>query len=148
MAHLPFSHTFSGARARAAVNGRIVGFAAGVSGSESVDYEPVDVLDLLEIREFVPTAYRATLSMQIFRIIGESLKQQGIFPKSDDLSILTSGDLTVTVEDKLTNSTAYQFEQCRAAENSWDISARGLVSQNLSMVCIRVKDEFERPING
>ena len=70
-----------------------------MSGSESIDYEPVDVLDLLEVKEFVPVAYRATLSAQIFRVIGKSLKRLGIFP--EEKNILTTGDLTCHIEDSL-----------------------------------------------
>lgn len=142
------SNVFSGARARLKVDGNIIGFAAGVSGSESIDYEPVDVLDLLEVREFVPVAYRATLSAQIFRVIGKSLKALGLFPVDSDLSILTSGDLTVSVEDRLTGETAAQFEQCKCSEHAFDITARGIVSENVNFVTIRLKDEFNNPANG
>lgn len=140
------SNVFSGARARFKVDGNIVGFAAGVSGSESIDYEPVDVLDLLEVREFVPVAYRATLSAQIFRVIGSSLKGIGIFPIEEN--IITSGDLTCTVEDKITGNTMAQFENCRAQEHTFDVTARGIVSENVTFVTIRLRDEFERPIGG
>lgn len=137
------SNTFSGARARFKVDGNIVGFAAGVSGSESIDYEPVDVLDLLEVREFVPVAYRATLSAQIFRVIGQSLKALGIFPQEQN--ILTSGDLTCTVEDRITGSTMAQFEAVKCSEHAFDITARGIVSENVTFVTIRLKDEFDVP---
>ena len=135
------ANVFSGARARFKIDGVPVGFAAGVSGSESIDYEPVDVLDLLEVREFVPVAYRATLSAQVFRVIGKSLKALGIFPKEDN--ILTSGDLTCTIEDKLTGETMAQFEQCKAQEHTFDVTARGIVSENVTFVTIRMKDEFD-----
>lgn len=142
------SNVFSGARALFSVNGIQVGFAAGVSGSESIDYEPVDVLDLLEVKEFVPVAYRATLSAQIFRVIGKSLKALGIFPTDSDLSILTSGDLVCTLQDRLTGETAAQFEQCKCSEHSFDVTARGIVSENVNFVTIRLKDEFNNPANG
>ena len=137
------ANVFSGPRARFKVNGNIVGFAGGVSGSESIDYEPVDVLDLLEVREYVPVAYRATLSAQIFRVIGQSLKAAGIFPQEKD--ILTSGDLTCVLEDSLTGNTAAQFEACKCSEHAFDITARGIVSENVSFVTIRMKDEFDIP---
>jgi hypothetical protein len=140
------ANVFSGARSRFKVDGNIVGWAGGVSGSESIDYEPVDVLDMLEVREFVPVAYRATLNATIFRLIGQSLKAMGIFPVEEN--ILTSGDLTCTVEDKLTGNTMSQFESCKAQEHSFDITARGITSENVTFVTIRLRDEFERPIGG
>lgn len=140
------SNVFSGARARFKIDGNIIGFAGGVNGSESIDYEPIDVLDLLEVREFVPVAYRATLSAQIFRVIGQSVKALGIFPTQEN--ILTSGDLTCAVEDVKTGNTMAQFEACKAQEHSFDITARGIVSENVTFVTIRLRDEFERPIGG
>lgn len=143
---MPAPNVFSGARARFKVDGNVVGFAGGVSGTESIDYEPVDVLDLLEVREFVPVAYRATLNAQIFRVIGKSLKALGILPTEEN--ILTSGDLTCTVEDRLTGNTMAQFEACKCQEHAFDITARGIVSENVTFVTIRLRDEFERPIGG
>lgn len=138
------SNVFSGPRARFKIDGNVVGFAAGVSGSEAIDYEPVDVLDLLEVREFVPVAYRATLSAQIFRVIGKSLKALGIFPQ--ETNILTSGDLTATVEDTISGNTMSQFESCKCSEHAFDITARGIVSENVTFVTIRLKDEFDNPL--
>lgn len=136
------ANVFSGARARFLVNGTPVAFAGGVSGSESIDYEPVDVLDLLEVREFVPVAYRATLNAQIFRVIGQSLKQLGIFPVEEN--ILTTGDLDCAIEDRLNAGTTMAlFQNCKAQEHSWDVTARGIVSENVTFVTIRVRDESE-----
>jgi hypothetical protein len=100
----------------------------------------------LEVREFVPVAYRATLSAQVFRVIGSSLKQLGIFPTEEN--ILTTGDLTCTIEDKLTVNTMAQFEACKASEHTFDITARGIVSENVTFVTIRLRDEFEVPVGG
>lgn len=138
---------FSGSRARVKINGTQIGYAAGVSGSESVEYDPVEVLDLLEVKEFVPVAYRVTLNAQIFRVIGQSLKKQGIFPTESN--ILTSGDLKLTIEDRLApNDTMAQFEGVKAATNSWDVTARGITQSNVDFVAIRLRDEFDNPTVG
>lgn len=88
-------------------------------------------------------AYRATLSAQIFRVIGKSLKALGIFPVEEN--ILTSGDLTCTIEDRLTGETMAQFEEVKCSEHSFDITARSTVSENVNFVCIRLRDENEIP---
>ena len=141
------AEVFSGARARFKINGIQVAYAGGVSAEEMVDYQPVDVLGLLEVREWVPVAYRCSLSAQVFRVVGSPLKKFGeagvsIFPKQDD--ILTSGDLTASLEDTLnTGSVVASFEQVKAAGHTWDTGARGIVSENISFVAIRTKDEAE-----
>lgn len=138
------SQTFSGARAIFLVNGVAVGFAGGVSGEEMIDYEPVDVLNLLEVREFVPVAYRVSLNAQIFRVVGNSLKAQGILPIQSD--IITSGDLEAAIQDSVTRNTVQLFQGVRCAGHSFDITARGIVQENVPFVAIRVVDEFENPV--
>lgn len=130
---------FSGARARFYYDSTPVGYAAGVSGEETIDYEPVEVLDLLEVREHVPVAYRVTLSAQIFRVIGDSLKQQNIFPKPED--IITSNAMSAHIEDKVSKNNPAAFTGVRCAGHSFDVTARGIVSENVNFVAIRVKDE-------
>lgn len=135
------SQTFSGARALFLINSVPVAFAGGVSGSEEIDYEPVDVLNLLEVREHVPVAYRTTLSAQVYRVVGQSLKQLGIMPQQDD--IIVSDDLEAAVQDTVTGSTIALFQGVRCAGHTFDITARGLVQENVTFVSIRVLDESE-----
>lgn len=132
---------FSGARARFKINGKKIAYAGGVDGTEEVVYEPVDVLDKLEVAEYVPVGYRVTLSCSIFRTVGESLKKLNIFPKEDN--ILTSGDLVATVEDSQTGRTIAQYEGVKASSKNFSITARGIVGQNVTFVAIRAKDEAD-----
>lgn len=133
---------FSGPRARFKLQGVTVAYAGGVSGEETIDYEAVDVLDLILVKEHVPVAYRATLNAQIFRIIGNSLKNQNVFPKPD--KIITAESLTASIEDaELTGKTMAFFTGVRTAAHTFDITARGLVSENVNFVAIKVTDESE-----
>jgi len=133
--------TFSGARARLKINGEKVAYAGGVSGEESVDHEPIDVLDLLEVLEFVPVAYRASMNANIFRVVNQSLKNLGIFPQNTN--ILTSGALEAAIEDSQTQQTTYLFQGVKAAGKTFDIAARAPTSENINFVAIRVLDESQ-----
>jgi len=135
------SFIVSGVRARFKINGQKVAYAGGVSGEESYDMEPVDLLDLIESLEHVPVGYRANLNANVFRVINSSLKNLGIFPKTSD--ILTSGALEASLEDRQTSRTMALFQGVRATTKSFDVSARGLVSENAGFVAIRVLDESE-----
>lgn len=137
------SNTFSGARAVFLIGGAPVAFASGVSGEEMIDYEPIDVLALLEVREHVPVAYRTSMNAQIFRVVGQSLKKLGILPRQAD--IITSGDLEAAIQDTVTGQTIALFQGVRCSGHSFDITARGVVLENVSFVAIRVIDEFELP---
>ena len=136
--------TFSGARAVFMYNGAAVGFAAGVSGEETIDYEPIEVLNLLEVREHVPVGYRTSLNAQIFRVVGESLKQQGIMPRYSE--IITGGELEAAIQDSVTKQTAQLFQGVKCSGHTFDVGARGVVQSNVSFVAIRVVDEFENPV--
>jgi len=137
------SKTFSGARALFLINSNPIGFAGGMSGSEEIDYEPVDTLNYLEVREHVPVAYRVSLNAQVFRVVGESLKKLGIIPRLEE--IITSGDLEAAVQDSVTGQTIALFTGVRAAAQNFDVTARGLVQTAVSFVAIRHYDEFDIP---
>lgn len=138
---------FTGARARFSIQGIQVGYARNVAGSERVIYEPVNVLDNVQVEEHVPTGYEVTLTAGFFRIIGETLKKQGWFPPLGQTvqehleNILLSGEMVATVEDTKTKQTFATFEQVKIAGHNWSIDARGVVAEDVEFVCIKSRDE-------
>jgi len=140
---------FTGARARFSINGVKVGYARNVNVSEEVSYEPVEVLDNIEVSEFAPIAYRVTFTASMFRIIGETLKSLGWFPANganpgEHLeNILVTGDLVATIEDSKSGKTFATLEQVKVQSHNWTIDARGVVGEDVTFNAIRVKDESE-----
>jgi hypothetical protein len=140
---------FTGARARFSINGVKVGYARNVNVSEEVSYEPIEVLDNIEVSEFAPIAYRVTFTASMFRIIGETLKSLGWFPTNganpgEHLeNILVTGDLTATVEDSKTGKTFATLEQVKVQTHNWTIDARGVVGEDVTFNAIRCRDESE-----
>jgi hypothetical protein len=142
---------FSGARAIFKFNGEIVGFASGVSGSEEITYDPVDTLDHLETREHVPTGYRVTFSAQVFRTISRgveddvnapgSLKEQNIFPKF--LDILRLDGVDALIQDEITKKVLFYLTTVKTTSYNFNITARGIVGQNVNFVAILALDESE-----
>lgn len=149
MSSLAKGKMFSGARAVFSLSGVQVGFATSVSVGESIDYQPVETLDNIEVDEYVPVGYRVTFSAAQFRIVGSTLKSQGWFPKvgnntNDHLSnILTNGDLTATIEDRTTGTILATLEQVKVTDHNWTVNARGIVGEDVNFVAIRLKDESE-----
>lgn len=140
---------FSGARARLLINGRKVGYARNCNGREEIQYDPVEVMDNIEVEEHVPVRYRVSFSMSRVRIVKETLKSLGYYPQlganpSEHLSnILTSGVLTVTIEDNKTGAIIMTLEQARAQSKGFSIDATGMVSEDVDFVAIRARDESE-----
>ena len=139
--------TFTGARARFSINGVKVGYARSVNVSEEIEYQPVEVLDNIEVEEFCPVAYRVTFTCSLFRIIGETLKSQGWFPSTgtnteEHLSnILTTGELSAQIEDTKTGKVYATIEQVKVASHNWTVDARSIVGEDVTFNAIRVKDE-------
>jgi len=140
---------FTGARARFLINGKKVGYATSVAGSEEIQYDPVEVLDNIEVEEFVPTAYRVTFTAALVRIIGETIKSQGFFPKGgtspDDRlkNILLQGDMVGVIEDSKTGSLVATVEQMKMQSRNFTVNARGIVGKDVTFVAIRMRDESE-----
>lgn len=140
---------FTGARARFLLDGRKVGYARGVTGTEEIQYEPVTVLDNIQVEEHVAVGYTCSLNCSLFRIVGETLKSKGWFPSlgantEEHLrNILVNGDLVATIEDSQTGEIIATFEQVKIASHNFSIDARGIVGEDVTFVCIRAKDESE-----
>lgn len=160
------TNTFSGARAIFKVNNTVVAYASGVDGTEEVLYEAVDILDRIEVAEYVPVGYRVNFNCSIFRTVNGtkastgtsagpvgvpegqvlgSIKSanygtSGIFPVGNS-TILTNGYLEASVTDKLTKNVLMKYEEVKAQTLNFSITARGIVGQNVSFNAIRFKDE-------
>jgi hypothetical protein len=65
-------------------------------------------------------------------------------PRLED--IITSDDLEAAIQDSVTANTVQLFQGVRCSGHSFDISARGIVSENCPFVAIRTIDEYENPV--
>lgn len=148
---IPVTNVVSGARALFQITPKgsspiTVGFASGVNGAEEVVYEPVEVLNRLEVREWVPVSYRVTLSASMFRTFQDtregtgSLKKQGLFPKRIS-NILAFEPMTAALIDNTVNKNIMKFEQIQITSYNFSVTARGLIGQDVNFVCVRASDE-------
>lgn len=139
----------TGARTRFSIKGKKCGYARGVQLTEEIEYADIEVLDNIEVEEHVPIAYRVSFSASFFRIVGETFKSLGYFPKvgqsvQDHLTnILTSGVLTGTVEDTQTGKILQTIEQVKVGTQSLNFDARGVTGYDVTFKAIRLKDESE-----
>lgn len=140
---------FTGARARLIVNGKKIGYATGISWEETEQVEDVDVLDNVETEEHVTVKYKVSGSMKMVRIVGESVRSQGLWPllgaNKDEhlLNILASGGLTIQIDDSKTGKTVSMFERSKFTSRSGSVDAGGVAYKDLRFVAIRMADESE-----
>lgn len=139
----------TGARARFLVNGEKVGYARSVSITEEMTLDPVEVLNNIQVEEYVPTSYRVTMNASHFRIVGETIKSMGWFPASHSNpdthleNILTNGALSAILEDAKTNTIIATLEQVKATSHNYTVDARGIVAEDMAFVAILAKDESD-----
>lgn len=148
---LPKGLVFTGARARFSVDGKPIGFATNCSGSEEIQYEPVNVLDNIQTVEFVPIGYSVSFQAGRVRLIGDPLRgpNKDMFPKLGNNAqehlenILNLGDMAAQIEDSITGAIFMNLEQVKIASHSWTVSARGIVGEDINFVAVRMRDEAE-----
>lgn len=140
----------TGARSRFSVNGKIIGYARNVNCTESIDYEPIEVLDNIEVEEHVPTAYRVTMSAGMIRLVGSTLKSEGLFPANGanaeehlENILLTSGIMKATIEDTKTGKIYSEVQEVKITNHNWSVDARGVVGEDVEFVAVRISDESE-----
>ncbi len=140
---------FTGARARFSIAGVKVGYATGVTVRETITMEPVKVLDNIQVTEHVPVDYDVSMSADMVRIVGDTVKSKGWFPQQGSsstehlLNMINQGELVATIEDSKTGTVLAHVEGVKFTERSMSVSARGVVGSNVSMVAKRVRDESD-----
>lgn len=135
------SNVVSGSRVVFRIDGERVFYATSLSFNESIEHEPIDVLDNFATEEHIPVAYRVDFSVESFRVAGKSVKQLGLMPVLDE--ILTSGDLTAEFIDSQTGTTLGLVLGVRCTSNSTNVPTRGAARQTLSFVGTVMRDESE-----
>lgn len=138
---------FTGCRARFMLQGVKVGLATGVTVRESITYEPVKVLDNIQVEEHAPVDYEVSWTADTVRLVGTSFKTQGWAPNQGAdpaahlRNIIASGELTATIIDNQSGQTVANIEGVRIGETNLTIQARGIVGENVSGVAIRIRGE-------
>lgn len=132
---------FTGARCIFTLKGQKVGFAHGVTLTEEILHEPVDVLDSVFTEEYAPTGVRVAFTAQLFRLVGASLRKFGFWPAADHVSVITMGELDATIRDHVTQQTLAHIQRCRCSSLQLEVSSRGIAGINTSWNAIRVLDE-------
>jgi len=122
-----------------------IAYASGVSGGETIQWSPIDIIGMLKTAEFVATAYMCNLTAAVFRRIDKSIKQIGLMPKygNDGSDILVSGALSASIEDILTGKIIAKGVGVRVSENRFDVQARNVVQSNITFVVQQLMDESE-----
>ena len=147
MAAIPSIPT--GARVVFSVNGQVWAYARSVAISESVDFSPIEILNSIRVSQFVPTAYRVTLTAESVRLIGTTIKSLGYFAQTAQsastqlINILNTADLVATIEDSASGAILATINGVKIASHSWSVDARGSIAESVEFVAVSITDETE-----
>lgn len=150
---LPKGDVFTGARARFTANNNVIGFATNCTGSEDIQYESINVLDNIQVQEFVPVGYTVSFNASRVRLINRSVKSADIdiFPRTGQTpqqhlqNILNIGeDMNAIIEDTVSGQIFMLLEQVKLASHNFSVTARGVVGEDMNFVAIRMRDETDQ----
>lgn len=129
----------TGAKAIFRLGGIQVAYASSVTYNENIQLEEVNTLDKLEVLEYAETGYRVDLSCQSFRVADQSVKQLGFMSKLSQ--ILTQGELTAEVVDRISGSTILLMEGVKLESRQTSVDARGVMTETWSFKGRKASDE-------
>jgi hypothetical protein len=139
----------TGARARFSIEGKRIGYARGVTVTEGLGMQPIDCLDNIRTLEHVPIGYTVGLTCELFKLIGQSLKAAGFFPKVGQSAeehlrnVVSSGEMTAVLEDSITGARLATVSGVKVTSHNWTTNAREAVGEGVEFVAILCKDESE-----
>lgn len=134
---------FSGPRCRFTMNGTVVALGRDVAASEEIRYDPLEVLNNIEVEEHIPVGYVASMSASQIMQVDKTLEALEIFPKKGQdhvaflRNILTLPDLIAQVEDEITDIVVARVFGVKLASRQFSVNARGTVPMELSFVARR-----------
>ena len=135
------AEVFSGARAKLIVNGQEIGFATGVSASENIQLQRVDVLGNIDSQEIVPVSRVVSIQADFVRITNKSLNELGIMPRGNTVDVLSFPEITLEVYDQIGDAPVWRVEGARCESRSWQVQSGSIVTVNAQFQARRIFDE-------
>lgn len=135
------AEVFSGARAKLIINGNEIGFATGVSASEQIQLQRVDVLGNIDSQEIVPVSRVVSVQADFVRITNQSLNELGIMPRGETADVLNFAEITLEVYDQISDTPVWRVEGARCESRSWQAQSGSIVTVNASFQARRIFDE-------
>ena len=145
------SRVATGSRVKLQLKGQSIGYATIASYAETITYDPIAVLDQLEIAEHVPVAYDVTFTASRVYLIQQSMKRLGYFPTFDGqseaflLNVLQLGEMTADIVSQSVDGTdaegpLVRIYGVRVTSHNLTFGARSIVGEDVAFVATRIAD--------
>lgn len=142
-------NVFTGPRARFTLNGTVIALARSVQVQDELVYDPIKVMDNLEVLEHEPIDYNCSMSAAEVLIVGKTLEGLGFAaPKgqtaADHLrNVLSLPDITAQIEDNQDDTIIARVFGVKIASKSFAVDARTSVARDVQFVARRVQEASE-----
>jgi hypothetical protein len=131
----------SGARARFFIGSKEIGWATGVSASENIVQQPIDILGNIDPVEIEPIGRSVTIQATAMRLLGASLAAAGVWAVGETADVINFNSMMAEIYDPITDVTIWRIEGLKCQTRSWNLDSRGLMSTNVSFLALRMFDE-------
>ena len=135
----PMAKYLSGARCTLRMNGKIVGFAFGISWRIQTLVQPIQTIDNYEDYELAPKRIEVSGSINGFRIPGAGPGNLQL--QSDVLSFLHQRYVEIEVRDSQTDNLIFYTGKALITNRSENIRTNSLAEMSLEFLAIGYQDE-------
>ncbi len=142
-------NVFTGPRARLTLNGVTIALARSVQVQDELVYDPIKVMDNLEVLEHEPIDYNCSMSAAEVLIVGKTLEGLGFAAQkgqtaADHLrNVLSLPDITAQIEDNQGDTIVARVFGVKIASKSFAVDARTSVARDVQFVARRVQEASE-----
>jgi len=136
------SRAIAGARAELYFDGsKLAGWATGVSATENIQNQRIDVLGDIDTKEIEPIGRSVTMTADFVRILGTSLQEMGIWPKGETVDVVDYPPMDAVLFDSISEDPIYKVKGLKAETKSWRVDRSGVMTLNATFQGIKMGDE-------
>jgi hypothetical protein len=135
----PMAKYLSGARCTLRMNGKIIGFAFGISWRVHTTVQPIQTIDNYEDYELAPKRVEVSGSISGFRIPGAGPGNLQLQP--DVLSFLHQRYVEIEVRDSQTDNLIFYTGKALITSRSENVRTNSLAEMSLEFMAIGYQDE-------
>lgn len=135
------SVAFTGVALRLYIKGKYIGWATGVSINARHMNQIVEVLGKYDIKEIVPTGRRVSLSARVVRVVGDGLRELGVWPSGTNIEMITWPPMVIEVYNEVEDVVLFKMGGCRAENATWQADKHTVSALNATWLGTRLEDE-------
>ena len=128
---MSWSKVLAGAHLKVMVNGRLLGWTAGINYRIRTPVRRAQGIDSSLTFELMPTTYDVAGSMEVYRGRAQG-GAEGLGMASFAKNLLLQKYSTIELVDRVSDQVVASFQKCLVSEQAWTVRPKSLVTGNFS----------------